>query len=257
MKLSQVAIQLYTLRDFCKTAEDFAKTLKKVRAIGYTSIQVSGVGPIPENEIVAIAAGEGLTICATHESSQTILDEPQRVVERLDKLGCRYTAYPYPGGVDFNKPDDVAALAKKLDAAGAVLTAAGKVLCYHNHHMEFIRLGGGTVLDQIYKMTQPANLQAEIDTYWVQFGGADPVDWCKKLSGRLPLLHLKDYAVGPENKVVFAEIGSGNLNFPAIIAAAEASGCKWFIVEQDSCQRDPFDSIRISYEHIKSNLVSS
>ena len=31
MKLGQVAIQLYTLRDFCKTAADFVATARKVK----------------------------------------------------------------------------------------------------------------------------------------------------------------------------------------------------------------------------------
>src|SRR4051812_35884852 len=102
MKLSQVAIQLYTLRDFCKTAADLATTAKKVRAIGYTAVQISGVGPIPEAEIVAIMKAEGLTICATHENGQTILDEPEKVIARLRALGTTLTAYPYPAGVDFD-----------------------------------------------------------------------------------------------------------------------------------------------------------
>ncbi|MEO0055785.1 MAG: hypothetical protein RLZZ50_1732, partial [Verrucomicrobiota bacterium] len=96
MKLSQVAVQLYTLRDFCKTAADVAATAKKVRAIGYTAVQISGVGPVPESELVAIFQGEGLTICATHEPSLMILDEPEAAIERLHKLGTKLTAYPYP-----------------------------------------------------------------------------------------------------------------------------------------------------------------
>ena len=88
MKLSQVAIQLYTLRDFCKTAPEFAAAMKKVREIGYTAVQISGVGPIPEEQIVAICKAEGLTICATHEPGVKILDETDAVIERLQKLGA-------------------------------------------------------------------------------------------------------------------------------------------------------------------------
>src|SRR5688572_9368072 len=98
MKTSQIAAQLYTLRDFCKTAADLAVTARKLRAIGYRAVQVSSVGPIPEEEIVAIMQGEGLTICATHEGGNMILDEPERVITRLQKLGCRLTAYPWPLG---------------------------------------------------------------------------------------------------------------------------------------------------------------
>ncbi len=74
--------------------------------------------------------------------------------------------------------------------------------------------------------------------------------------GRLPLLHMKDYMVNDENAPQFAEIGVGNLPWPQIIAAAEESGCEWFIVEQDTCPGDPFDSLQISFDYIRANLVS-
>ena len=73
MKINQVAAQLYTLRDHLKTPEDIARSLKKVRAIGYQAVQVSGMGPIGEAELLKILANEGLTCCATHEPGQVIL----------------------------------------------------------------------------------------------------------------------------------------------------------------------------------------
>jgi sugar phosphate isomerase/epimerase len=255
MKIDQVAIQLYTLRDFCKTTEDYAATLKKVREIGYRAIQISATGPIPVTELRSIAEGEGLTICATHEPAQKILTETQSVVDRLAALGCKYTAYPYPDGVELGDPAAVARLAADLDAAGAILREAGLALGYHNHALELFKLNGETVLETLYRCTSPENLFAELDTYWLQAGGADPVAWCRRLKGRLPLLHLKDYAVGPNGQVRFGEIGAGNLDFKAIIAAAEESGCEWFIVEQDSCPGDPFVSIKQSFDYIQANLV--
>src|SRR5277367_1006776 len=101
MKLSQVAAQLYTVRDCLKTPADIARTLKKVAAIGYQAVQVSGMGPIPEAELNAILAGEGLICCATHEDGNTIRKSPEKIVERLKKLNCFYTAFPYPAGIDW------------------------------------------------------------------------------------------------------------------------------------------------------------
>jgi len=256
MKIEQVAAQLYTLRDFTKTPADIAATLKKVRGLGYQAVQASALGPIEESELVKILNGEGLTCCATHESGDTILNNPQAVVEKLQKLGCKYTAYPYPGGIDFSDEAQILALARKLNKSGAVLREAGQTLTYHNHAIEFVRHGGMTALEIIYKKSSKKNLQGEIDTYWVQYGGADPVDWCKRLKGRLPLLHMKDYAFLTSDKPMMAEIGSGNLNWKKIVATAEKSGCQWFIVEQDVCPGDPFDSLKKSFEYIAANLVS-
>lgn len=258
MKLSQVAIQLYTLRDFCKTAEDFAATMKKVKAIGYTAVQVSGVGPIPEEQIVAACQAEGLTICATHEPGAKILDDTDAVIERLRKLGTKLTAYPFPAGVDFDNPEHVDTLIKKLEAAGAKFRAAGMALGYHNHGHEFYRPAGSakTILRRIFDETSPENVVAELDTFWVQRGGGDVVEWVKSVKGRTPFIHLKDFKVNPSGEINFCEIGAGTLDFKRIIAEAEAGGCEWFIVEQDSCPGDPFDSIKQSFDYIKANLVA-
>jgi sugar phosphate isomerase/epimerase len=255
MKLSQVALQLYTLRDYCKTAADYAATLKKVKAIGYPAIQISGVGPMPEGELRSIAEGEGLVICATHESSNEIRNNPAKVIERLVKLGVTQTAYPYPSDVKFAEWASVKSLIDDLERAGAAFTAAGLTLSYHNHAIEFVKVEGKTILDHIYDETNPAHLQGELDTFWVHYGGGDVVEWCRRLKGRLPLIHLKDYQFTLENKHAFSEVGAGNLNFKKIVAAAEESGCQWFIVEQDSCPGDPFVSIQQSFDYIKAHLV--
>jgi sugar phosphate isomerase/epimerase len=256
MKLSQVAIQLYTLRQHCQTAADFAATAARVRAIGYTAVQISGAGPIPEAELVSICRNEGLTICATHEPGAQILDDTTRVIDRLHRLGCRLTAYPFPAGIDFTDAQVVETLVRKLDAAGARLREAGLVLGYHNHGIEFVKYKGAPVLDYIYAATRPENLVGELDTYWIHYGGGDVVEWCRKLRGRLPFIHLKDYGFTKENKPTYCEIGAGTLPFDRIVAEAEKSGCEWFIIEQDTTPGDPFDSIRQSFDYVRAHLVS-
>ena len=251
MKVSQIAAQLYSVRDFIKTPADIAVSLKKIREIGFEAVQVSGMGPIEESELNRILEGEGLVCCATHEDGNKILNETGLIIERLQKLNCRYTAYPWPAGIDFSKLENVTALAAKLDAAGKKMRKAGQVLTYHNHAMELTSLDGKTALEWIYELSNKQNLQGEIDTFWIQNGGSDPVAWCKKLKRRLPLLHLKDYTV-IDNKPSFAPVGHGNLNIPAIVAAAEKSGCEWFIAEQDdSYGKDPFANLALSFAFLK------
>jgi len=257
MKTNQVAAQLYTIREFLKTPDDIAKSLKKIRAIGYESVQLSGLGPMDEKELVALLKSVGLTCCATHEDSNTILNEPQKVVEKLKKLGTNLTAYAWPGGIKFDTLAEVKEFAKRLNAAGKVLHEAGQVLCYHNHQIEFRRLNGKPILDILFEETDPRYLLGEPDTYWVQNGGGDPVEWCHKLKNRLPILHMKDYSVNSNNQPTFAEIGNGNLNWKQIIPAAEAAGCKWFCIEQDTCPGDPFDSLKQSFDFTRKNLCSA
>lgn len=255
MKIEQVAVQLYTLRDHIQSVEDYAKSLRKVREIGYRSVQISGPRPCDPGEIAEMCKEAGLVINSTHENGQEILDNPQQVVENLDNFGCKYTAYPFPGGIDFGSKEAVDQLIEGLNRSGKVLAESGKVLTYHNHHMEFRKVDGEIILERIYRLSKPENLQAELDTYWIQHGGGDPVRWCQAMQNRLPLLHLKDFRIDENNEITFSEIGNGVLDFRSIVPAAEAAGCKWFIVEQDTCPGDPFDSLEMSFRYIKDNLI--
>lgn len=256
MKINQVVAQLYTCRELLKTPTDIARTLKRIRQVGYTAVQVSGMGPIAEEELVKILEGESLTCCATHESSDKIRQEPQAIIDRLSKLNCKLTAYPYPSNVKMDKLEHLDLLCSDLNKTGELMAAAGQTLTYHNHGIEFVKTNGVTALDYIYNNTNPKFVQGEPDTYWIHYGGGDNVEWCQKLKNRLPMIHLKDYTFSIEDKPMFCEIGNGTLNFKAIIAAAEISGCQWFIVEQDTTPGDPVDSLAVSFNYIKENLVS-
>ncbi|WFB35182.1 sugar phosphate isomerase/epimerase [Kiritimatiellota bacterium B12222] len=256
--IDQFAVILYTVRDHIKTREDALTTFDKIAKIGYKSVQVSGMDPtvIPEEELRDLLLERGLTICATHEPGVKILNETESVIERLQKLGTKYTAYPFPAGIDFANEEVVSNLIKGLDEAGKKMADAGQVLTYHNHAHEFFKKDGKTILSRIYEETNPQYLQGEIDVHWVQRGGENPITWMEKLNGRLPLLHLKDYMVDPSGNPQFAELGNGTLPLKEIVAAAEKSGCQHYIVEQDVCPVDPFESIATSFEYIKKELAN-
>lgn len=248
MKTDQIAIQLYTLRDFTKTRADFAATLKRVRDIGYQAIELAGTADIEPAEAAKIVRDAGMKICASHESP---LENPQQVVDRLGALGTDFAVYAYPAGFDLSSPAQVDKLIAGLESAGSVLRRAGITLCYHHHALEYIRHIGHTVLEEIFARTSPHHLQAELDIHWIQAGGGDPAETCRNFAGRLPLLHVKDYTVTADGERAFAEVGYGNLNIPEIVAAAESAGCRWFIVEQDICPGDPFDCIARSFEFLR------
>jgi sugar phosphate isomerase/epimerase len=62
--------------------------------------------------------------------------------------------------------------------------------------------------------------------------------------------------VNEEGKAFFVENGQGNLDWRAIIAAAESSGCDWFIVEQNTCPGNPFENLEISFGYLRDELCS-
>lgn len=255
MPETQIAAQLYTLRDFLKTPADIAESLKKVAAMGYKAVQSSGLGPIEPKELKSIADGEGLTICATHTPYDRMKDDPDGVIEEHTLWGCSYPAIAsIPGPFREKGEDGFREFAKEASDVAARLGEGGMIVSYHNHSFELVRYGKKTGLDII--LEEGTNLQLEIDTYWIQHGGGDSAAWIRKAKGRSDLVHVKDMIITEKREQMFAEVGEGNLNWPAIMDACKEAGAKWYIVEQDRCQRDPFESLEISLKNLQAMGLS-
>ena len=249
MAESAIAAQLYTVREFLKTPADIAVSLKKVRRIGYEAVQCAGLGEIAPNELRRIADGEGLKICSSHVAFEKLRDETDTVIEEQRILGCEHpTASSMPGDCR-TSAEGFMRFAKEADEVGRKLAAAGMTFSYHNHSFEFQRFAGRLGMEIIFGESDPKHVKAELDTYWVQHGGGDPAAWIDRLHDRIMALHLKDMVVAGGEQL-FAEVGEGNLNWPKILDAARAAGVKWYVVEQDTCQRDPFESLKISLENL-------
>ncbi len=251
-----LAAQLYTVRDFTKTAADLADSLKKVQEIGYTAVQVSAIGPIPDAEVKKMVDDLGLKIIITHTAYPKLWNETDAVIAQHKLWDCKNVAigsmpgeYREAGEAGFRR------FAAEATQVGEKLAKAGLTFSYHNHSFEFVKFGQRTGLDLLFEESDPRYLQAEIDVYWVQHGGADPAAWVRKMGGRMPVVHLKDMVI-IEGKQTMAEIGEGNLNWPAILGACKETKVEWYAVEQDICQRNPFESLKISYDNLKAMGLS-
>jgi sugar phosphate isomerase/epimerase len=249
MSSSRIAAQLYTLREFTKTPADIADTMKKVAKIGYEAVQVSGMGPIDPHELRKIVDGEGLTICATHSGYDRMKNETEAVIQEHYVIGCKHPAI---GGLpqDYRNGEGFHKFAKEVSDVARRLADGGLTFSYHNHSFEFEKFGDKTGIEIIRSESDPKYVNMELDTYWVQHGGGDPAEWILKCKGRIPLLHLKDMG-NKGGQPLMTEIGEGNLNWPRIMDAAKKSGVQWYIIEQDVCQRDPFESLAISFRNVK------
>ena len=239
--------QLYTVREFCRTPESFSETLKKVADIGYEFVQVSGTCPYEGEWLDAQLKATGLKCAITHCPSVEIIEDPAALADKHDRFGCEYVGL---GSFGFGAEKD-----KTVDdfesiylSSMNVIREKGKYFMYHNHAHEFRREEGEIVLERMAKRIPAEYMGFTLDTYWIQVGGGDPAWWIEHLSGRVPCIHLKDYAYGQKMAVV----GEGNLNFDRIFKKAEAAGTQYMLVEQDNCNgENPFDCLRRSYEYLK------
>jgi sugar phosphate isomerase/epimerase len=252
----KLAAQLYTVRDFTKTADEFRASMAKIADIGYTAVQVSGIGPIPHEEVKAITDAFELTICITHVGFDYLQHDLEAAIAQHKLWDCPNVAIgSMPGGYREQGEAGFKRFAHDATEVGRRLAEAGLTFSYHNHSFEFVRFGERTGLDIIYEESDPRYLMAELDTYWVQHGGGDVIDWIDKLAGRMPVIHFKDMVIH-EGQQIMAEIGEGNLNWRGILDACKDADIDWYAIEQDVCRRDPFDSLRISYDNLKAMGVS-
>lgn len=256
MKLSQVAAQLYTVRDYLSDSASFARSIERLKEIGYQAVELIPSDKISDKEIAAICRDAGVTIASAHVPGRTLLEEPKKIVEKLQTVGSKLGVYAFPGGIDLSSSAQVNRLAEQLQNAAAVFAGHDLILAYHNHAMEFSRLDGELVFEVLGKVAP--TMSFELDTYWAQYGGVSPQRWIQRLGSKLVGLHMKDYGVPAkhDDPPFMAEVGYGNLDFPVLVTEAEKAGCQLFVVEQDFTSRNPFDSLELSFRYVKEKLVT-
>lgn len=243
----KIGAQLYTVRDFCKNKQDFSESLKKVADIGYTTVQVSGTCGYEPEWLAAELKKTGLKCVLTHIAKNELVENPKSVAANHSVFGCDYVGL---GSFTFNNPEaDLNAFAEQLTPTINTIHAAGKYFMYHNHANEFQKFDGKTIIEHLANRFSGNVLGFTLDTYWVQFAGADPAYWIEKFSGRVPCIHLKDHTFDKK----MAVIGEGNINFDRVFKKAQEAGTEYMLVEQDDCYgEDPFVCLKRSYDFLKS-----
>jgi sugar phosphate isomerase/epimerase len=262
-------------------AQDGAfETLRKVSAIGYNAVEISQI-PMSEkivDELDRARTELGMDIAALSVAVELPAGRPGDTLKkdfakilddanRLDAKFLRIGILPFQALKSLNAVVD---FAKEANDYAEQLKDHDIGLYYHNHHVEFAKLDGKYMLDIIADNSPAMGL--ELDVHWVQRGGHDPVRTINKYADRAAMIHLKDYRVGevPEsafaklaagdangfrdefrNVIEFAEVGEGNLDFPGIIAASQAAGAEYLLVEQDELYgRTVWEALQTSYDNL-------
>ena len=252
----QIGAQFYTLRNTCKTLEDFALTLRKVADIGYKTVQISGTCPYEAEWLRDQLAENDLKCVLTHTPVARTVSETEKVIAEHKIFDCPYIGMGWYAFDEEKEEASYAHFMKTFPPVAKTIRDGGKYFMYHNHDQEFKLAPGGSSAGSskqiiLEKLAQeiPADVMGfTLDTFWVQAGGGDPAQWIANLAGRVPAIHLKDFAYGRKMAVV----GEGNINFDRVFTEAEKAGTKYMLVEQDDCNgEDPIECLRRSYEYLK------
>ena len=245
----KIGAQFYTIREFCQTPDDLAESLKKVADIGYKTVQISGTCKYDPQWLNERLKENGLKCVLTHTAPDRLINETQKVAEEHSVFDCDRVGLGAFGFDEEKEGQTFEDFIKIYTPVIETLSENGKYFMYHNHAHEFKKYNGKIYLEHLSERMPADKFGFTLDTYWVQVGGGDPAQWIEKLSGRVPCIHLKDYAHGQKMAVV----GEGNINFDRVFQTAEKAGTEYMLVEQDDCYgENPFDCLKRSYEFLKS-----
>jgi sugar phosphate isomerase/epimerase len=252
MKRLPVALQLYTVREQLK--DDFRGVVHRVAEIGYDGIQFAGYGGLSAAEMRRLLADTGLQPVATHTGLDTLENRLDADIDYNLEIGNRWIICP---ALPEARRQDAAGwreVAASLNRIGQRCRDRGLLFGYHNHAFEFPQVpdapAGDRGIDILLGQTDADLVFWEPDVYWVHKGGADPAAMIRQYASRVPITHLKD--VTKDERATFAEVGEGGLDWPAILQASDESAVEWHCVEQDRCDRDPLESVRISLNNLRS-----
>jgi sugar phosphate isomerase/epimerase len=211
--------------------------MKEIAAIGYKGVQVSGLGPIDPNEIREVCDANGLTIVCTHVPYDDLKDHTGDIIQKHQIFGCRYPGLgSMPGKFYDSGLDSLREFIREINGIAAKLANADMRLLYHNHSHEFQRFDGKLAMDVLIEECSP-DIEFELDVYWIQCGGGNPVKWLRGRSS--DIIHFKDMIGTKENKNDITTVGKGNLDWREIIQACRDTRVRWAMVEQDNAVDAP------------------
>lgn len=245
-----IGLQLYSVRN--QLEQDFVGTLKKVAAMGYEGVEFAGIyGGLSGKELAALVQDLGLKVVGTHTSIYRLRDNLEEEVQFHVDLGAPYCVAPWLPE-EFRTSAAFPEILSVMQRAGDAFSKVGIGFGYHNHDFEFIvKIDGQYMLDALFERTDATKVQAELDVGWVYEAGVDTLAYVEKYSGRLPLVHLKDFAKDSAGNWVTMPVGKGTTPIKEVIPVAEKAGSSWLIVEQDNSTGDIMQEIAESRQWLK------
>lgn len=256
--LNTVGVQLYTVRSVLPQKP--LETLQAIEQIGFKQVEVVGA---TMDKVWPALQQTKMKAVSVHLDTQLFMknvDKLPAALEDAAKRGIKYVVCPYIAPQDRGGVDVMKRLADTLNKAGEKAKAHKLTLAYHNHAFEFepVKGGSGTLLDVLMGAADPKLVTLELDIMWSKVAGVEPVAVLQKYGKRTTLMHLKNVKTGTAQRYnegvprdAFSELDKGSIDIPPVLKAATKAGVKHFFIEQDQTPGNPLDSLRTSFNHLK------
>ncbi len=239
-----IGVQLYSVRE--ALAQDFEGVIRKIAAFGYQGVETAGFPGTTPQAAADLFRSLGLAVPSAH-IALPLGDKQAEVLETMRILGAKYLVCPHIPADEYKTVESTIAVCKRLNEANKVARDAGLTLLYHNHWWEYQPLGDTYPYKIMLERLDPT-VGFEVDTYWAQVGGCDPVAVIKEMGTRAPLLHIKDGPADTRESPMVA-VGEGKMDIASILEAGKAA--EWLVVELDRCATDMLEAVGKSYHNLE------
>lgn len=234
-------VQLYTLRSI---DEPLPALIRRVAKTPFEGVEFAGLGETPTSPIAEALRETEMTVIGAHVGMESIETDLDSTGARYSRLGCDRLVVPRLEPEQFETEGSVRGAADRLNDLARRLDEWDLDLCYHNHAHEFAAIDGTLAFDVLVEALDNA-VGLELDVGWVAAAGADPVDVLERVSGRVPLVHLKDV----DSTGAPVDLGEGVVDLPGCVAAARSAGTEWLVYEHDE-PADPERSLADAAETV-------
>lgn len=254
-----LGLQLYTLREAFKT--NVPATLDKVKALGFTEIEGGGDYGRGIEKFNALLQERGLKMVSAGFGYDAMKKDIAAAVRRAQAFGVKFVMCAWiPHDESGFTEADARRAAADFNTWGEAFKKAGITFTYHAHGYEFRPLADGsgrTHFDLLAAETKPEFVSFEMDVFWVTHPGQDPAKLLAKYPNRWALMHLKDLRRGAATGIHTGHapqtddvpLGTGQVNWPAVLKQAAAVGVKYYFIEDESAA--PLESVPQSVKYLR------
>lgn len=234
----EFGIQLYSLRDYFKS--DIENSLKTISDWGITTVEGGGTYGMDETKFRNLLSKYNLETISIGADYEELKNNPKAVAEKAKRYGARFVMCAWiPHNGNRFTIDDIKASTAVFNRAGNILKKEGVTLAYHAHGYEFRPYEYGTLFD--YMAQNAKNFSFEMDVFWVQHGGENPLALLEKYPDFVVMLHLKDMQKGVVGNTTGSEdvetnvvLGTGQVDIAGIVKKARELGVRYMFIEDES-----------------------
>lgn len=244
-----IGFQTWVVKDMI--GKDFAGTLKIMASQGYTLTELCSpkgykgafepLMNIPPAELKKTINDAGFSCPSCHFGLNELVNDTDSRIEWSKEVGLSHMVCSSFGLAENASMKDWLNACDKLNKAGEKIKKAGLQAGFHNHSLEFTKLEGKLIYDELMRAFDPELVKMQFQTEVITLGYKAST-YFNKFPGRYISSHLSDWTADKK----YTPIGKGIIDWKEFFTAAKAAGVQYYFVEMDP------ETLKDSADYIKS-----